>query len=33
MVQFGILDGLIFVLPDVGPAFSILSDEDVESGI
>jgi hypothetical protein len=30
---FGILDGLIFELPDVGPAFFVLGHEDIEGGL
>jgi hypothetical protein len=29
IVQFGISDGLVFVTPDVGPAFLVLGHEDV----
>jgi hypothetical protein len=32
-IQFGILDDLVFVPPDVGPAFLVLGHEDVEGGL
>jgi hypothetical protein len=32
-VQFGILDGLVFLLPNVGPTFVVLDHEDVKGGL
>jgi hypothetical protein len=32
-VQFGILDGPVFMTPDADPAFLVLGHEDVEGGL